>query len=584
MRKSAFASALLAAAMLCPVGSGIAYARSGGVQLPVEVLPLPAPIVSVTPAQGIVDLDGSSTTGSPLGAASVGVTFSSAPEKNIDIEPGVFIKMYVDGESEPSELLPAEKAVVDAMGFPIGGFTFARKYTKKGIYHIEVPAGVWIVNGQETPAFAINYEIVNDYFITPNPGVVNEISEFEIIFPSSFETTVDPSMIKLYKERSDEDISFTIEAVPPSIDGEEQNIFIIRTGKPITEPYTYVLEMKKGAFKQKWFGPDFSMTQGVRDILSDAQVLRFIIPDVGIPSIMPPTDKPVSYFTNFVLTIEDEGDYVLVPNDKAANFLYPCDEEWTADTAPYARLVAFIPDDEVKGDDRTITLSFYDALRPDGTIDPDFKIVPPPGNYILQLGEGCFSEFKGNAAPLLAAPYTYQYTVIADPTITEIYPKPGVTLQKLETVELRYPNAQYVVNNEEVAQALTLLGENGLPVEGVTVSVQGGGIAPFAADDEYVGAKVVLGIEPPVMEKGNYTLVVPQGYFVCDGDYESLEEQITYSVDGSLGIAGTVVEAADITVYTSTGVCVLKNAAPAALDALAPGIYIVNGKKLVVRK
>lgn len=581
-------STLLAAVVLTVATSGAfdcgqALARSGGIQLPVEILPLPSVVSRVSPNQGVVDLDGSSTTGSPLGAGDINITFTSAPEKNIDIEPGQYIKMYVDGESEPSELLPVEKANVDYMGLPAGGFHFARKYVTKGTYHIEIPAGVWIVNGQETPAFALNYEITNDYFISPAAGVVDEITEFEIIFPSSFETTVDTSKISFYKERTDENIAITVETVPPSIEGEEQNTFIIRPAEPVKDPYTYVLQMDKGAFKQKWYGPDYSKTEGVRDISSDAQVLRFIIPDVAIPDIVPAADSEVTYFTNFVLTAKEEGNFSLIPNDKVGNYLYPASEDWEVDTAPYARVTAFITDDEVAGDQRSIVLSFFDAKQADGTIDENYKLVPPPGNYVLQLGEGAFSEFQAGGAPLLAAPYSFRYTVVADPTITEILPASNTELSKLEEVEIRYPNAQYVEENPECAQAITILDEAGLPVE-VEVAVAGGGVAPnVEGDEEYTGAKVVLSITPALVEKGKYTLVLPQGFFTCNGKYASLEEQAVYSIDGTLGLVSIEGDSDTVTVFTPTGICVLRNAAPDALSTLPAGIYVVNGRKLVVR-
>lgn len=48
------------------------------------------------------------------------------------------------------------------------------------------------------------------------------------------------------------------------------------------------------------------------------------------------------------------------------------------------------------------------------------------------------------------------------------------------------------------------------------------------------------------------------------------------SIDTVEGADGTV------TVFTTTGICLMRHAAPEALETLAPGIYIVNGRKTVI--
>lgn len=569
------AAAMLASAFL--LGGADTFARSGGIQLPVEILELPEIVKQVSPPQGIVNLDGSDFFGSPLGAGNVSITFKASPIVNPDMEEGMFFKIYVDGATEPAELLPCEKATTDIMGAPSGGFTFKGDYTRKGTYHIEIPAGVWLVNDAESPALALNYEITNDYFITPPSGVVGKISEFEIIFPSSFETTYNGG-IKIYKERTSIDYDFDVVAVEPE-PGAEQNTFIIRMKEELTDPYIYILEMPKGVFTQKWYGPEFSKTEGVREIKSDQQVLKFTIPDVATPAITPSTDKAVLSFDKFLLDIKADVEFSLICNDKVGNFLYPADEEWTMSAVPFARLYA--PQSEVK-DNKQMSLVFVDALGEDGVIDPNFSITPPPGNYVLLLDPNVFSLFVPGRAPLAAAPYTYRYTVIADPTVTEVM-TPSGEYSKVETVEVRFPNAQYVTENPECPSEITLLDADGKPVEGIDISIDSGGIAPLEMEEEYEGASVKINLSPALVEKGVYTLVIPQGRFACDGEYGSNELTLVYDIDGTSGIDTVNADNGLVTVYTATGIPVLDKADKELLSTLAPGIYIVNGKKLVIR-
>lgn len=565
----------LAAVSFGIFGTGVAEAKSGGIQLPVTPLALPDPVRSVSPAQGIINLDGSDFNGSPLGAGNIALTFSSAPTVNPDMEEGLYFKIFVDGAEEPAELLPCEKATVDIMGAYIGGFTFKGKYTQKGIYHIEIPAGVWIVKGEESPAVELNYEVTNDYFINPPAGVVDKITEFEIIFPSSFETTYKGGL-KIYKERTNIDYDFDVVPVDPE-PGAEQNTFRIVLKQPLTDPYIYILEMPRGTFEQKWYGPDFSTTEGVREIKSEQQVLKFTIPDVAIPAITPSNEAPLFSFDKFDLDIKSDGEFSLTVNDKVGNFLYPADEEWTMGSIPFARLYA--PQEMVKGN--KMSLVFVDAIGSDGVVDPDFTITPPPGNYVLQLDPNVFSLFMPGKAPLAAAPYTYRYTVIADPTVSQALPGSG-QYSKIDEVEIRFPNAECVTENPECAQKITVLNADGTPVDGVEVTITGGGIAPSAEDDDYNGASVTLNVAPALVEKGDYTLVVPQGFFSCDS-FPNNEITLNYSIDGTQGIDTVNVDNGLVTVYTATGIRVLDKADASALETLAPGIYIVNGKKVVIK-
>lgn len=91
-------------------------------------------------------------------------------------------------------------------------------------------------------------------------------------------------------------------------------------------------------------------------------------------------------------------------------------------------------------------------------------------------------------------------------------------------------------------------------------------------------------------EKGEYVLECPQGVFgneayMQDPNTGRCNPAISYkfNVDGSVGIDSVEADVATGTVYTVTGIRVMDNADAAAVKNLPAGIYIVDGKKVLVK-
>jgi hypothetical protein len=83
---------------------------------------------------------------------------------------------------------------------------------------------------------------------------------------------------------------------------------------------------------------------------------------------------------------------------------------------------------------------------------------------------------------------------------------------------------------------------------------------------------------------GNYVLTTPQGVFTLD-DNECQEYTYEYTIDAAAGINGLSADSNNsLTVYTTTGICVIRSGNAESLCNLTPGLYIVNGKKLLIRK
>ena len=105
--------------------------------------------------------------------------------------------------------------------------------------------------------------------------------------------------------------------------------------------------------------------------------------------------------------------------------------------------------------------------------------------------------------------------------------------------------------------------------------------------DDY--SSLICTFPTPVIELGTYTVVIPQGtfgddtYFAQNYGHANAEIRLTYTVTIGTGIDGINAGTNNLTVYSIDGVCVLRNAKADDLKNLEKGLYIVNGKKMVIR-
>lgn len=87
------------------------------------------------------------------------------------------------------------------------------------------------------------------------------------------------------------------------------------------------------------------------------------------------------------------------------------------------------------------------------------------------------------------------------------------------------------------------------------------------------------------LTEGHYQVYVPAAMYVTyDGKARtnSTEQYIDVFYSKQVGVVALDAEGM-VTVYSLTGVCLYKNAEADVLRTLAPGIYVVNGKKVVVK-
>lgn len=89
-----------------------------------------------------------------------------------------------------------------------------------------------------------------------------------------------------------------------------------------------------------------------------------------------------------------------------------------------------------------------------------------------------------------------------------------------------------------------------------------------------------------VVEEGEYEIVIPSSYYriaINGTQIQSPETILHYTIGTDTAVEIFKAENANVTVYTLDGTCVLVDEAPEALRTLPNGVYVVNGKKVVIR-
>lgn len=113
--------------------------------------------------------------------------------------------------------------------------------------------------------------------------------------------------------------------------------------------------------------------------------------------------------------------------------------------------------------------------------------------------------------------------------------------------------------------------------------------ADIAYDEDYLNSQDFhITFSPAITEDGVYTLYIPQGtwyneaYFMEGRGHSNPEIRANYSIK-AVGVDTIAADRLSGDVYDITGKLVVRNASALQIDNLDKGIYIINGKKVVVK-
>ena len=222
--------------------------------------------------------------------------------------------------------------------------------------------------------------------------------------------------------------------------------------------------------------------------------------------------------------------------------------------------------------------------------------ITADGDYILTLPAGVINYEDGSSNTSdFAFHYTIgsgsgkDYTVVTDPANgAEVTSLKSVvcTFTGMDVVDWAYNFEDY--DNEDTTpkailtkpsgETVTMTSSN-LSYNDINYNSLGLNQLCFIFDEEYT-------------EAGTYTLNIEAGFFEDSDDgfattHYPINQAYSFSwtvVGASSGIEAIFAEDGVVNVYKVNGIQILKDAEPAELRSLDPGLYIINGKKVYLRK
>ena len=227
-----------------------------------------------------------------------------------------------------------------------------------------------------------------------------------------------------------------------------------------------------------------------------------------------------------------------------------------------------------------------DYMEPTMIVIDFAKPVTEAGNYYLNIPAGMIiSETQSNAA------FTLTYTVDpqggnqpgVDPTEQEVFnyteadPADGSIVKELSHISLWFP--ELVSTVDDTAYVYKAGATAGAPLTKASVAWD------FADD-----LLIKVDLATPISEDGEYVVVIP-ARTICNDDFMmsdgksgicNPEIRLNYTIGTGSGVS-SVSGVSNCDVFDLQGRLVLNNASSADLKSLSKGIYVVGGKKLVVK-
>lgn len=428
-----------------------------------------------------------------------------------------------------------------------------------GAYTVTIPEGFLKADGADVNAATITY-IKGLGTFTPAAGSDIDVSE-KAWSNLSF---VPFNGVELYEIPGDEESSFgTDEPLTLTLNGEvvesfpinQQMIFrnkmSLNFKNKITTPGEYVLNVPANYF--------MATINGVH-VGNPAMTLNFNVLGAAAPEqsyTLTPEAGSYKVFPTITVTYENYTGVEVADGAKATLRVMNNDYITFTITAE-GNTVTLTPDEE-----------FTKYLGNQYTL---YHVLVPEGSYMLTA--------NGRSWPNEALDLTdYRITAPTAPEF-ETDPEDGATVESLNTI-LIAPAVPF--SNQQVTmtkKAKLFKVEDG--VRGAQICTLTG---KAASDRTYV--TLTLPDANKDLEDGDYEMEVPAGAFTFNIDgvpgIQSPLMVFHYTVKtNNTRVAGIAADE-NVTVYTMTGVCVMRNAEREALNTLAKGIYVVNGRKVVIK-
>ncbi len=431
--------------------------------------------------------------------------------------------------------------------------------TEDGVYTVEIPEGFFKAGNNTVGAAKLTY-IKGIGNFTPAAGSVIDVADkaWSSLSLAPF------SGVELYEIASETESTFgTDEPMTLTLNGEvvesfpieQQMIFRNKMSlsfkNKITEPGEYILNVPANYFMT---------TINKQSVGNGAMTYTFTVEGAAAPemtyTLSPAAGEYKVYptvmvtYDNFTGVTVNEGAKATL---KVSNVNYI-----TFTISAEGNTVIFTPDAE-----------FSQYIGNEYT---QYHLMVPEGSYMLSVG--------GRSWPneaLDITDYRIQAPVLEAPAF-ESDPEDGAVLESISEIVVA---PEYAFTRSDTMKAGVL----------------------YPVTDGVRGAKVCSIFGKPAADKTYMLYTIPEASRdLEDGDYEFVipAKAFTFTVNGTpniyspemvfhftiktndTGVAGIAADET-VTVFTMTGVCLMRNADAEALNTLEKGMYIINGRKVLVK-
>lgn len=459
-----------------------------------------------------------------------------------------------------------------------------------GRYVVDIPEGFFLLGGQiPSPAIHTEYTIADaaKTIITPTPN--SSIKKFEKLtfrFPDAEKIEFDPAAVGSDNEKN------PFMAISTTF-GYSSNIvsYNVDQDRKMVEVYFNPCDTV-GKYSVNIPGAAFSVWENGAKCTQIDKVYQYYISEIDQPSLNPAPGiiKKDALSGNLILSLPKGNQFSMMIQGTAYGIFRAEADGTRAENAKALNTWYFD-----KADNGGKLVSEMDP-KPNSIVltnsTPGFTLSP--GNYVIELrGSTLFVETdpyeydgsdEGSATFnyfVVGEPFFFAYTVI-DGDLPEIKPEltpaPGeVSVSQLNNITLAYTNFEAaLVNNYDcrLERPDTYLDKNGEEVPTTKIVY----LNPSAVSN------VVTFTPESELDMNNWKLIIPAGTIglvygntvlpatAIEADYVC-SSRVSELFDGEL-----------LDVYTMTGLCVLRGATAEDFARLEEGLYIVNGKKIYLRK
>ena len=323
-------------------------------------------------------------------------------------------------------------------------------------------------------------------------------------------------------------------------DWNDWNAGVITLSKTVTEDGTYTLTLPEGLFN----------ALNDENVFNPELVYTFTVPGVQ-PEVVSVDPAPYVEGGEYSTALPEQVNITLNVEDVTVNAAYLRYGMNTREVAEYA----------VEGN--VITVKVSEAARTGSSLAVIVNATTANGTPIAYNDEEGQNIILNYQLPL--------NTLVP----VKVEPADGSTVAELSTIIITVDEA-YGMGLLDATKEIVLTDAGGRTVTTATIDY-----------DWNDWNAAIITLNETVAENGTYKLTLPEGLFTANNVEGVCNPELTYTftVDTSLGIGGVTAGSSDapVKVYNLNGVLVSSGKAADVLGKLPAGVYIVNGRKVVIR-